>query len=145
MTYVDAVLGFKHLLTESDLDKALSMCSSLKGKLRSRFLVLSDDRIPPPPPNRGKRTLDEEAEDKSTKRNKFVPRTSGNPIPGVSKVGGSSSQTEKAGSAKRSTPNRFAKKTQPLPITQPAPMEEISEGSNSTEDWASSHFNEELT
>ena len=49
LTYVDAVLGFKHLLTESDLDKALSMCSSLRGKLRSRFLVLSDDHTSPPP------------------------------------------------------------------------------------------------
>ena len=49
LTFVDSINGFKHLLTQEDLDKALSMCSSLRGKLRSRFLVLSDDRNPPPP------------------------------------------------------------------------------------------------
>ena len=50
LTFVDSINGFKHLLTPEDLDKALSMCSSLHGKLRSRFIVLSDDRNPPPPP-----------------------------------------------------------------------------------------------
>ena len=50
LTFVDSINGFKHLLTQEDLDKALSMCSSLRGKLRSRFIVLSDDRNPPPPP-----------------------------------------------------------------------------------------------
>ena len=60
LTYVDAVLGFKHLLTTADLDKALSLCTGMRGKLRSRFLVLSDDRVLPPPPvrPRGKRKQD---------------------------------------------------------------------------------------
>ena len=49
------MLGYRHLLTVEDLNKAASMCSSLKGHLRSRFIVLSDDRDPPPPPARGKR------------------------------------------------------------------------------------------
>ena len=47
LTFVDAMLGFKHLLTQEDLDKAASMCQGLKGHLKSRFLVLSDDRQPP--------------------------------------------------------------------------------------------------
>ena len=35
----------------------MSLCTSLKGHLKSKFLVLSDDRILPPyQPNRGKRT-----------------------------------------------------------------------------------------
>ena len=50
------MLGYRHLLTVEDLNKAASMCSSLKGVLRSKFLVLSDDRDPPPPPARGKRS-----------------------------------------------------------------------------------------
>ena len=41
------MLGYRHLLTVEDLNKAASMCSSLKGHLRSRFIVLSDDRDPP--------------------------------------------------------------------------------------------------
>ena len=55
LSFVDTMLGYRHLLTADDLNKAASMCSSLKGHLRSRFLVLSDDRDPPPPPVRGKR------------------------------------------------------------------------------------------
>ena len=56
LSFVDTMLGYRHLLTVEDLNKAASMCSSLKGVLRSRFLVLSDDRDPPPPPARGKRS-----------------------------------------------------------------------------------------
>ena len=52
LSFVDAMNGFRHLLTTEDLDKAASMCQGLKGHLRSRFLVLSDDRQPPPPPNK---------------------------------------------------------------------------------------------
>ena len=55
LSFVDTMLGYCHLLTVEDLNKAASMCSSLKGHLRSRFIVLSDDRDPPPPPVRGKR------------------------------------------------------------------------------------------
>ena len=52
LSFVDAMNGFRHLLTTEDLDKAASMCQGLEGHLRSRFLVLSDDRQPPPPPNK---------------------------------------------------------------------------------------------
>ena len=48
LSFVDAVAGFRHLLTQEDLDRALSLCSGQKGKLKSRFLVLSDDRTLPP-------------------------------------------------------------------------------------------------
>ena len=55
LSFVDTMLGYRHLLTPEDLNKAASMCGSLKGVLRSRFLVLSDDKDPPPPPVRVKR------------------------------------------------------------------------------------------
>ena len=48
LSFVDAISGFRHLLTQEDLDRALSLCSGMKGKLKSKFLVLSDDRILPP-------------------------------------------------------------------------------------------------
>ena len=57
LSYVEAVHGFRHLLKQEDLDKALSLCTSLKGHLKSRFLVLSDDRtLPPYQPKSGKRS-----------------------------------------------------------------------------------------
>ena len=58
LSYVDAVNGFRHLLKQEDLDKALSLCTGLRGHLKSRFIVLSDDRVLPPAPQgqgRGKR------------------------------------------------------------------------------------------
>ena len=57
LSFVDAMLGFQHLLTAEDLGKAASLCTSMRGHLRSRFLVLSDDKPLPPPPGRGKRRL----------------------------------------------------------------------------------------
>ena len=48
LSFVDAIAGFRHLLTQDDLDKALSLCSGQKGRLKSKYLVLSDDRILPP-------------------------------------------------------------------------------------------------
>ena len=48
LTYTDAIAGFRHLLTQADLDRALSLCTSQRGHLRSRYLVLSDDRVLPP-------------------------------------------------------------------------------------------------
>ena len=48
LSFVDAIAGFRHLLTQSDLDKALSLCTGQRGKLKSKFLVLSDDRVLPP-------------------------------------------------------------------------------------------------
>ena len=29
------------------------MCSKMKGQLKSRFIVLNDDHVPPPPPQTG--------------------------------------------------------------------------------------------
>ena len=167
MTFVDSINGFKHLLTQQDLDKALSTCSSMKGKLRSRFIVLSDDRTPPPPPanNRGKRTLDDEPEDNANKR-KFVPRSKSNltKVPGVTPIAEKSStqSSEAAGGSglgRRTTPPRFAKRAalpgsaktsgQQVPIQQAsaqndlAVMEVCSNGSGSTEDWASSRSNDD--
>ena len=48
LSFVDAIHGFRHLLKQEDLDRALSLCTGLRGHLKSRFLVLSDDRILPP-------------------------------------------------------------------------------------------------
>ena len=163
MTFVDSINGFKHLLTPEDLDKALSMCSSLRGKLRSRFIVLSDDRNPPPPPanNRGKRTLDDGPEDHTNKR-KFVPRSKANStkVPGVTPISGRSQQQSGdvaggSGIGRRMTPPRFAKKAaMPIPaqasgpsapsqLVDPGAMEVCSTGSGSTEDWASSRSNDD--
>ena len=50
LSFVDAMLGFKHLLTDEDLGKAASLCTSMRGQLRSRFIVLSDDKPLPPLP-----------------------------------------------------------------------------------------------
>ena len=58
LSYVEAVKGYGHLLTQSDLDRAASMCKSMRGTLRARFLILSDDRELPPPPVRQKRSAD---------------------------------------------------------------------------------------
>ena len=58
LSFVDAMLGFRHLLTSEDLNKASSLCTSMKGTLKSKFIVLSDDKVLPPPPNaRRKRVL----------------------------------------------------------------------------------------
>ena len=58
LSFVDAMLGFRHLLTSEDLNKASSLCTSMKGTLKSKFIVLSDDKMLPPPPNvRRKRVL----------------------------------------------------------------------------------------
>ena len=57
LSYVEAVQGFRHLLQQEDLDRAMSLCTSLKGHLKSKFLCLSDDRILPPyQPKGGKRS-----------------------------------------------------------------------------------------
>lgn len=66
LTFVEAMTGFRHLLTQQDLDKAASLCKSLRGCLRSRFIVLSDDREARSHPPRGssKRSADDaQAED----------------------------------------------------------------------------------
>ena len=67
LSFVDAMSGFRHLLTQEDIDKAASMCQGLKGHLSSRFIVISDDRPPPPPPTK-KRPFVDESEDVSGKR-----------------------------------------------------------------------------
>ena len=70
LTFVDAINGFRHLLVQEDLDRALSLCTGLKGQLKNKFIVLSDDRILPPyQGNKGKRSHpDDEANPTSVKR-----------------------------------------------------------------------------
>ena len=64
LSFVEAVHGFRHLLTQDDLDRAMSLCTSLKGHLKSKFLVLSDDRILPPyQPKSGKRSHPDNSSD----------------------------------------------------------------------------------
>ena len=67
---MDAINGFRHLLLQEDLDRALSLCTGLKGQLKNKFIVLSDDRILPPyQGNKGKRSHpDDEANPTSVKR-----------------------------------------------------------------------------
>ena len=108
------------------------MCTGLRGKLRSRFLVLSDDRVPPPPPQgqgqsqgRGKRSRRDSEEDMSSKRNKNQNQGRSGPVPGVSKIV----------TGTRSTPPRTAKASYAAKTSQPPLAEEIATGS--TEDWAS--------
>ena len=107
LSYVEAVHGFRHLLTQEDLDRALSLCTSLKGHLRSRFIVLSDDRVLPPyQGNRGKRSHpDNDQENVSGKRYHHAQASNVNPVtpgvpsfvPGVAPI--TSFQTIKAGAA----------------------------------------------
>ena len=115
LTYVDAVLGFKHLLQQSDLDKALSLCTGMRGKLKSRFLVLSDDRILPPAPTkpRGKRKQ-ASSESRETGSQVVYKRTRGRSVggvPGVSPI---------VSSANSVLPNSQPQ-TQPQPfVSQPS-------------------------
>ena len=107
LSYVESVHGFRHLLTQEDLDRALSLCTSLKGHLRSRFIVLSDDRVLPPyQGNRGKRSHpDNDQENVSGKRYHHAQASNVNPVtpgvpsfvPGVAPI--TSFQTIKAGAA----------------------------------------------
>ena len=77
-------MGFHHLLQQADLDKALSLCTGMRGKLRSRFIVLSDERVLPPPPvnTRGKRKTMDSDPDGASRRKVRVPTV----IPGVSQM-----------------------------------------------------------
>ena len=82
LNFVDSTLGYRHLLQQSDLDRALSLCTGMKGKLKSRFIVLSDERVlPPPPPRevRGKRKQPSDDAQDGRKRNRSRVRT---PLPG---------------------------------------------------------------
>ena len=79
LTFVEAINSYKGILLQEDLDKAASMCTGLKGHLKARFIVLSDDRVlPPPPAKAGKRQregedLDEgNSENLSQKRNRGI-------------------------------------------------------------------------
>lgn len=69
LSFVDTMNGYRHLLTPEDINKAASLCTSLRGVLKSRFMVLSDDHTPPPPPNaRGKRKNPDDEVDEPAKR-----------------------------------------------------------------------------
>ena len=93
---------------------------------------------PLPPPKRGKRTLDEaEDMDQTSKRNRFVPPSKGQPVPGVAGVSKLVS-SDKADVARRTTPPRLSKKSSVQTSNrEPSQMDEGSAESNSTEDWAS--------
>ena len=84
LTFVDSVHGYRHLLQQADLDRALSLCTGMKGKLRARFIVLSDERVLPPPPIRepqGKRKqVGDGPDDLGRKRNRSRVRYSGTPV-----------------------------------------------------------------
>ena len=84
LTFVDSVHGYRHLLQQADLDRALSLCTGMKGKLRARFIVLSDERVLPPPPirePRGKRKqVGNGPDDLGRKRNRSHVRNSGTPV-----------------------------------------------------------------
>ena len=70
LSFVDAMLGFRHLLTVDDLNKASSLCTSMKGTLKSKFIVLSDDKMLPPPPSaRRKRVLSGDQEQSLPSKN----------------------------------------------------------------------------
>ena len=70
LSFVDAMLGFRHLLTADDLNKASSLCTSMKGTLKSKFIVLSDDKMLPPPPSaRRKRVLSGDQEQSLPSKN----------------------------------------------------------------------------
>lgn len=94
LSFVDAINGFRHLLKQEDLDRALSLCTGLRGQLRSKFLVLSDDRVLPPyQGKKGKRTHpgdDDDTRGASGKRhhqgNDNPNPTGPVPIPGVSVI-----------------------------------------------------------
>ena len=83
---MDAVLGFKHLLQQADLDKAMSLCTGMRGKLKSRFLVLSDDRILPPPPTRPRGKRKQDSTDSGESNQMINKRTRGRSVGGVSGV-----------------------------------------------------------
>ena len=79
LSFVDSALGYRHLLQQADLDRAMSLCTGMRGKLRSRFIVLSDDRVLPPPPVRephGKRKKPASESDPGTKRGRSGRRAS---------------------------------------------------------------------
>lgn len=173
LTYVDAVLGFKHLLQQSDLDKALSLCTGMRGKLKSRFLVLSDDRILPPAPTkpRGKRKQ-ASSESGETGSQVVYKRTRGRSVGGVPGV---SPIVSSANSQPQTQPQPFVSQpgtSQGHPFLQPnvyqsagvvavpnpfirhfnvpPPVMEVNEalpGSNQSstvDDWASAHSDETL-
>ena len=46
LSFVDAMLGFRHLLTNEDLNKASSLCTSMKGTLKSKSTVFKCPLLP---------------------------------------------------------------------------------------------------
>ena len=82
LNFVDAISGFRHLLTQEDIDKAASMCQGLKGHLRSRFIVISDDRQPPPPPSK-KRPLSDDVNENDVNVKRSQKSAASTPLPTV--------------------------------------------------------------
>ena len=80
LTYVEAINGYRHLLSQKDIDKAASLCTSLRGHLKSRFIVLNDDRKPQPPPSKPG-----QSPESGSSSHRPSPRGSG--LPGISKRG----------------------------------------------------------
>ena len=108
--------GFRHLLEQDDLDKAASLCTSLKGHLKARFIVLSDDRVLPPPPNKsGKRNRDADEREDDQSNVGTQKKTRG--VAGVSRISGSGrgARGRGAAAATRQTPPRFAKEVRGQP------------------------------
>ena len=143
LTYVDAVLGFKHLLTTADLDKALSLCTGMRGKLRSRFLVLSDDRVLPPAPvrPRGKRKQDSTESGEATQV--FYKRTRGRSVggvPGVSPIPSSANTAVHPQTQARPVVSQpGSSQTQPLP--QPMQSQSVYQGAAKATNSFLRHFN----
>ena len=120
LSFVDSMLGFRHLLTDEDLGKAASLCTSMRGQLRSKFMVLSDDKpLPPPPLGRGKRRLSGDQESTHVQPPKN-PRSgpSQNPEPSESQFQPVKSKRSRSKKTlpegvtpipKRTTPSRVAK------------------------------------
>ena len=159
LSYFDAVLGFRHLLQQADLDRALSLCTGMRGKLKSRFVVLSDDRVLPPPPirePRGKRKQDSDP-DGNAKRGRGkrtptpVPKSTKQPTPQPSRPSGASATSDLSQVSSGSSHPGYFTSGGPVPGVSfiqrlinpfPAIPEAVAEGSSTssgTSDWASAN------
>ena len=157
LSFVDSALGYRHLLQQADLDRAMSLCTGMRGKLRSRFIVLSDDRVLPPPPVRephGKRKKPASESDPGTKRGRSGRRAS---TPSVTPAPTPSSRQGPVSAAPPVPAHGYFTSFQNLPgrmtnsllstFSVPPPIMEVDNTSSSlsTEDWASANSDETIT